>query len=197
MGLLNVVMTMSEYASGVNIQFRCRLGFVKYLLKAFFSHLLLLCKLSHSQQQTPDSLFEEEEGEGETHPSPAMVPFPVSVESITAAAIIKRQLSVDEYNRVAVRMKNEDDDNHDDEDPRCAVCLDNLEGSHEARELLNCRHVYHRHCLDAWVEKGHLTCPLCRAKLLAAEDHMEEEVVPRDPWRSERMMYLFGEDVLF
>lgn len=197
MGLLNVVVTISEYASGVNIQSHCHLGFVKYLLRAFFSHLLLLCKLSHSQKQNPDSLFEEEVEEEGDHPSSALVslvPFPVSVESITAAANIKRKLSVDEYNRVAERRKKE----NDDEEPRCAVCLDKLEGRQEVRELLNCRHVYHRHCLDAWVEKGHLTCPICRARLLAGEDHLENgEVVPRDPWRSERMMYLFGEDVLF
>ncbi|KAK6936605.1 Zinc finger, RING-type [Dillenia turbinata] len=48
----------------------------------------------------------------------------------------------------------------------CAVCLCSLEGSHEVRELHNCCHFFHRECLDVWIDKGKVTCPVCRSLLL-------------------------------
>ncbi|KAI6701922.1 hypothetical protein NL676_011058 [Syzygium grande] len=50
----------------------------------------------------------------------------------------------------------------------CAVCLSGIEGKHEVRELLNCSHVFHRVCLDRWVEENQVTCPLCRCLLFPA-----------------------------
>ncbi|KAF8033359.1 hypothetical protein BT93_D2077 [Corymbia citriodora subsp. variegata] len=50
----------------------------------------------------------------------------------------------------------------------CAVCLSGIEGRHEVRELLNCSHVFHRECLDRWVEENQVTCPLCRCLLFPA-----------------------------
>ncbi|XP_030517244.1 probable E3 ubiquitin-protein ligase XERICO [Rhodamnia argentea] len=50
----------------------------------------------------------------------------------------------------------------------CAVCLTGIEGRHEVRELLNCSHVFHRECLDRWVEENQVTCPLCRCLLFPA-----------------------------
>lgn len=50
----------------------------------------------------------------------------------------------------------------------CAVCLSGIEGRHAVRELLNCSHVFHRECLDRWVEENQVTCPLCRCLLFPA-----------------------------
>ncbi|KAG1360877.1 E3 ubiquitin-protein ligase RHA1B [Cocos nucifera] len=47
----------------------------------------------------------------------------------------------------------------------CAVCLGELEARHEVRELGNCCHVFHKGCIDKWVDMGQVTCPLCRAQL--------------------------------
>ncbi|KAL8210022.1 hypothetical protein R6Q57_006754 [Mikania cordata] len=49
----------------------------------------------------------------------------------------------------------------------CMVCLDCINGDHLIRELVNCEHVFHRECLDAWVDVGHVHCPLCRSMLLS------------------------------
>ncbi|OAY79932.1 E3 ubiquitin-protein ligase RHA1B [Ananas comosus] len=52
----------------------------------------------------------------------------------------------------------------------CAVCLSEMGRGEEVRRLSNCRHVFHRGCLDRWMvghEQG--TCPLCRAPLLPAD----------------------------
>ncbi|XP_010934916.1 brassinosteroid-responsive RING protein 1 [Elaeis guineensis] len=52
------------------------------------------------------------------------------------------------------------------EESICAVCLGELEARHEVRELGNCCHVFHKGCIDKWVDMGQVTCPLCRAQLL-------------------------------
>lgn len=48
----------------------------------------------------------------------------------------------------------------------CAVCLGQLNACHEVRELGNCSHLFHRECIDKWVDLGKVTCPLCRCLLL-------------------------------
>lgn len=51
----------------------------------------------------------------------------------------------------------------------CAVCLYEFEAAEEVRRLSNCRHVFHRGCLDRWLEHEQCTCPLCRTPLLPEE----------------------------
>ncbi|KAG0457075.1 hypothetical protein HPP92_021904 [Vanilla planifolia] len=51
----------------------------------------------------------------------------------------------------------------------CAVCLYEFELCEEVRHLRNCRHVFHRCCLDRWMEHDQQTCPLCRTPLIPEE----------------------------
>ncbi|KAJ8477570.1 hypothetical protein OPV22_021297 [Ensete ventricosum] len=51
----------------------------------------------------------------------------------------------------------------------CAVCLYELEGADEVRLMSNCRHVFHRRCVDRWLEHGQCTCPMCRAPFFPEE----------------------------
>ncbi|KAG8082998.1 hypothetical protein GUJ93_ZPchr0014g47646 [Zizania palustris] len=52
----------------------------------------------------------------------------------------------------------------------CAVCLSGIGGGDEVRRLTNCRHVFHRGCLDRWMEHDdQRTCPLCRTPLIPDE----------------------------
>jgi RING-H2 zinc finger protein RHA1 len=51
----------------------------------------------------------------------------------------------------------------------CAVCLCDIGGGDEVRRLTNCRHVFHRGCLDRWMDHDQRTCPLCRAPLIPDE----------------------------
>lgn len=80
-------------------------------------------------------------------------------------------------------------------DPVCVVCMNHMEASHEVRELCNCSHVFHAECLDLWIGQGQATCPLCRSKLSPFQK--EQLQLGEDPWRMERMIYLFGEDFDF
>ncbi|XP_027333284.1 probable E3 ubiquitin-protein ligase RHA4A [Abrus precatorius] len=86
----------------------------------------------------------------------------------------------------------------------CAVCLNQLKMEDEVRELMNCYHVFHRECIDKWLEHDHenhkSTCPLCRAPLLSCCYMTSESsscVPPPQPsWAVERLLYLFGDDLL-
>ncbi|KAJ4799770.1 RING/U-box superfamily protein [Rhynchospora pubera] len=66
-------------------------------------------------------------------------------------------------------VKFEELDSNKAEAVCCAVCLYDIEGREEVRRLSNCCHVFHRGCLDRWMEHDQHTCPLCRAKLIPDE----------------------------
>ncbi|KAK9707449.1 hypothetical protein RND81_07G198200 [Saponaria officinalis] len=44
----------------------------------------------------------------------------------------------------------------------CCVCLTKFEEGEEVSEL-NCKHFFHKNCLDKWFDNHHTTCPLCRS----------------------------------
>uniref|UniRef100_A0A5B7BNH0 Putative RING-H2 zinc finger protein RHA1a n=1 Tax=Davidia involucrata TaxID=16924 RepID=A0A5B7BNH0_DAVIN len=85
----------------------------------------------------------------------------------------------------------------------CAVCLEGLKKQDPVRELGNCCHLFHRRCLDTWLDHdSHQTCPLCRAPLLStttifsssSSAGMSSQQQPS--WTVERILYLFGDDLL-
>ena len=47
----------------------------------------------------------------------------------------------------------------------CSICLDHVDG--QAVQLLPCRHMFHRACLEHWMVEYESTCPLCKADLAA------------------------------
>ena len=116
-----------------------------------------------------------------------LVPVHYVIESL------KDQLRVVEYTRLLDESKATKEG-----DSQCAVCLNIIGEEHEVRELGNCYHVFHKECIDVWMDQGQATCPLCRSKILpaAADEHGRDEMIKNGggPWRRERMIYLFGED---
>ncbi|KAL7123564.1 hypothetical protein ACP275_01G113000 [Erythranthe tilingii] len=82
--------------------------------------------------------------------SPSLVPIPVHV--VTTA--IKLRLPILPYHPESAVQKV------------CTICLEYVELSDEIRELCNCSHLFHRVCLDTWIDQGQVTCPLCRSMLL-------------------------------
>lgn len=84
------------------------------------------------------------------------------------ACVIQETIPVVKYNE-----KGGDGGVEEGEDS-CAVCLHEFTSGVEVRQLTNCRHVFHKCCLDPWVELGQRTCPLCRTSLLP-EDLVADE----------------------
>ncbi|KAJ0802559.1 putative transcription factor C2H2 family [Helianthus annuus] len=87
--------------------------------------------------------------------SPSLLPVPVHV--ITAA--IKNKVPVVPYDDFVGRYGGPDE-------PVCTVCFECIDGCDLIREIVNCKHVFHRECLDKWVDVGQVNCPLCRSMLL-------------------------------
>lgn len=60
---------------------------------------------------------------------------------------------------------DDDDDAVDDvDDPVCAVCLDDFEHGQQVRRLA-CSHLYHRTCIDPWLQTSSNCCPLCKREV--------------------------------
>ncbi|XP_059625428.1 probable E3 ubiquitin-protein ligase XERICO [Cornus florida] len=158
--------------------FSLLLGLVKDILKVVFSCLPLPNRALSEKHTINDSAAEY------YCPSPLLVTVPVHC----VVGAIKESVPVLEYSCVLERLGA-----HDKANSHCVVCLNRMKGSDEVRELCNCCHMFHRECIDAWIDEGQVTCPLCRAKLLPYQEE-DEMKCGGDPWRKERMIYLFGDD---
>lgn len=44
----------------------------------------------------------------------------------------------------------------------CVICMEDLSSDH-AHTLEPCSHTFHSTCLIGWFQRGHLSCPTCRA----------------------------------
>ncbi|KAM3290148.1 E3 ubiquitin-protein ligase RHA2B-like [Capsicum chacoense] len=65
----------------------------------------------------------------------------------------------------------------------CAVCLSTFEDGEQVRKL-KCKHIFHKDCLDTWLQQDSATCPLCRNKVLP-----EEIVVKFRQHRNQQLEY--------
>ncbi|KAM1788436.1 hypothetical protein ACFX11_038728 [Malus domestica] len=91
---------------------------------------------------------------------PSAVPVPIHV----LTEYIKRKPPVVEFGQVFDKYTR-----LESLDTECNICLECIERSHDVREPCNCDHVFHRQCLDSWVDQGQVTCPLCRSPLFPAK----------------------------
>ncbi|CAN8065892.1 unnamed protein product [Agarophyton chilense] len=57
-----------------------------------------------------------------------------------------------------------DEAGSDDEEPICAVCLEEFESGQQVRQLA-CSHLYHRTCIDPWLQASSNSCPLCKREI--------------------------------
>ncbi|CAI9766619.1 unnamed protein product [Fraxinus pennsylvanica] len=110
---------------------------------------------------------------------------PVSPSSSANLKLVKDSLSSTTFGNIQNRLP-------ENCDKSCAVCLNQLKKKSQVCELRNCRHVFHKQCLEKWLSYDGcpLTCPLCRASL-------QPTPLPEPPhWAVDRMLYLFGDDML-
>ena len=57
-----------------------------------------------------------------------------------------------------------DEGESQDGDPVCAVCLEDFETGQQVRQLA-CSHLYHRPCIDPWLQTSSNCCPLCKREV--------------------------------
>ncbi|KAK9284725.1 hypothetical protein L1049_023902 [Liquidambar formosana] len=53
----------------------------------------------------------------------------------------------------------------------CSVCLSGFEPESEINRLA-CGHVFHKVCLEKWLDYWNITCPLCRTPMMPEEEAM-------------------------
>lgn len=56
---------------------------------------------------------------------------------------------------------------------RCQICLSDFELEQECRKLTQCKHTFHRECIDQWLITGRNSCPLCRGEGVMKQDKTE------------------------
>ncbi|XP_062091236.1 brassinosteroid-responsive RING protein 1-like [Humulus lupulus] len=129
-------------------------------------------------------------------------PSPPLSSSLPSTQLIRESLTLTTFGEMTERFPSEKC--HWD---TCAVCLSHLSTSDEVRELRNCRHVFHRECLDRWLDHDQhhhqdshrKSCPLCRAPFLTQEQSQRLSIGAagsQPSWAVERLLYLFGDDLL-
>jgi len=47
----------------------------------------------------------------------------------------------------------------------CPICLENLK-TNEYQRTLDCKHCFHKKCIDRWFKKDNDCCPMCRATII-------------------------------
>lgn len=63
--------------------------------------------------------------------------------------------------------KEKEDNEEEEEEICCPICLVEFEKEDAVTHLPRCSHLFHIHCIEHWLLRGHLTCPLCRSFVLA------------------------------
>ncbi|KAL5850724.1 hypothetical protein ACOSQ4_008737 [Xanthoceras sorbifolium] len=115
--------------------------------------------------------------------------------SMISSQTIKNNLALTSFGEIRCRIPEAPD--------TCAVCLGELERTDLVRDLRNCCHVFHQECLDKWVghhknscDDNHKSCPLCRTPLLTYSQTLGYPERNQPDWAVERILYLFGDDLL-
>nr|XP_020447408.1 RING finger protein 150 [Monopterus albus] len=68
--------------------------------------------------------------------------------------------------KLQVRTIKKGDKETESDFDNCAVCIEGYKPNDVVR-LLPCRHVFHKHCVDPWLQ-DHRTCPMCKMNILKA-----------------------------
>ncbi|XP_041640835.1 RING finger protein 150a [Cheilinus undulatus] len=68
--------------------------------------------------------------------------------------------------KLQVRTIKKGDKETESEFDNCAVCIEGYKPNDVVR-ILPCRHVFHKHCVDPWLQ-DHRTCPMCKMNILKA-----------------------------
>ncbi|OVA09416.1 zinc finger protein [Macleaya cordata] len=85
---------------------------------------------------------------------------PTKSPSVAAFELISKNLPIVKFEDVVVSADRNIEDS-------CAVCLCEFESQDEIRPLMTCSHIFHRRCLDRWMDHGkRLTCPMCRTPVM-------------------------------
>ncbi|KAG9155871.1 hypothetical protein Leryth_004125 [Lithospermum erythrorhizon] len=127
------------------------IGIINEAFSYFFSFFIDLLVFLPSPNQEQSSNFQENQ---------TIAPF----ESPLSAILIRELLPSMKLSGVVCINGGGGDELAPKEE--CVVCLCEFEGDEEIRCMKNCRHFFHRDCIDRWMDLGKTTCPLCKQSLV-------------------------------
>ena len=53
----------------------------------------------------------------------------------------------------------------EENEAECPICLESLNKG-EYEKVLECKHTFHKKCIDRWFKKDNDFCPMCRLKII-------------------------------
>ena len=56
----------------------------------------------------------------------------------------------------------------------CSICLMDVNKDDHYYEI-KCNHIFHRKCLEKWLEEYNYVCPVCRTELGNSKAHLDNE----------------------
>lgn len=69
--------------------------------------------------------------------------------------------STESNQKLAKKLKKDEDDTGQDQEQECAICLDNIQSGAVKQQ---CDHAFHKSCINRWLDTC-ITCPICRCLL--------------------------------
>ena len=79
----------------------------------------------------------------------------------------------------------------------CSVCLTQYEPESEIN-CLSCGHLFHKVCLEKWLNYSNVTCPLCRTPLLPEEEascFWWEYITSMQSWGNFHVQHVYCTDI--
>ncbi|KAK7394737.1 hypothetical protein VNO78_15274 [Psophocarpus tetragonolobus] len=73
----------------------------------------------------------------------------------------------------------------------CAVCLSEFSAEEEIRCMANCKHIFHRACVDRWIDHDQKTCPLCRTPFVP---HHKLDEYNQRLWAASGISHFYQDD---
>ncbi|KAF8027648.1 hypothetical protein BT93_E0529 [Corymbia citriodora subsp. variegata] len=128
-----------------------------------FSLFALLRTAIHFLLRLPEA-DPDPDPDPDPYPTLLLEPEPCYSPAFPSLAMVRELLPVVRFSDLLA-----DGGGPDPPEATCVVCLHDFEADDEIRRPLNCRHVFHRGCLDRWMGYVRKTCPLCRAPVVPDE----------------------------
>lgn len=97
----------------------------------------------------------------ESEKSPLLRP---DMDSAAQASSSSAQAGSSSYNSPKNEEATEGEDDTEEEEQVCAVCLEEFETGQHVRSLA-CSHLYHKSCIDPWLQSSSNCCPLCKREV--------------------------------